>query len=375
MAAESTAADAAGSETTAGRRPAEFTVFAALELLAAATLAGAAEAWLALVLFGAVDPPLEIEPAILAAAGHLGVAAGLGRWAWTCGARGRDQRLAGLLTLTIAAMGPVGAAATVMTAVLYGVFQNFSTSFREWYLSLFPESEVAPAQALYELIVSGREQSHLSAAESFTDIMAVGTTGQKQAVIALVARHFKPVFTPALKLALIDADPSVRVQAATAAARVEHAFVGQWLRLDGTACSHASSLPAQLALARHLDDYAFAGLLDAAREEEVRQQALASYRRCRALAPDDRQVRLSLGRLLLRLDQAAEAADCLEPLVGADGDRGVLLWYAECLFRLGRFKDLRRLCLDNAIGFDAQATLSPAVRDVIALWGGEETVD
>lgn len=305
-----------------------------------------------------------------AVAAHAAVLAALALWIRSRVRRGLDLRLAGLLVVTTPVLGPMGPVCTLATAALHALFRRYATGFQEWYLSLFPESEVEPAQELYELIVSGRETAHLAAGESFTDIMSVGSPTQKQAVIALVARHFRPAFTPALKAGLADADPSVRVQAATATARVEHEFNERWLTLDAAVHSNPDDAPTRHALARHLDDYAFCGLLDTNREAEIRDKSLEGYRRSLELAPEDDEIRHDLGRLLLRCGHAAEAAATLEPLVDRAGDRRILYWYAESLFRLGRFVELRALPGRRPDLLGRVEELPDALREVFALWSG-----
>lgn len=305
-----------------------------------------------------------------AVAAHLSILVALGFWIRWRARRGHDLRLAGLLMVTTPVLGPMGPFCTLVTAALHALFRRYATGFQEWYLSLFPESEVEPAQELYELIVSGRETAHLAAGESFTDIMSVGSPTQKQAVIALVARHFRPAFTPALKAGLADADPSVRVQAATATARVEHEFNERWLTLDAAVHSNPDDVPTRHALARHLDDYAFCGLLDTNREAEIREKALDGYRRSLDLAPDDDEIRHDLGRLLLRCGHAQDAATTLEPLVDRATDRRILYWFAESLFRLGRFEDLRALPARRPDLLGRAEELPDTVRDVFALWSG-----
>lgn len=337
-----------------------------VELVAVALTALAVEA--GIVLLAAGLWPVH-GAAYGAVAGHLALSVLLALWLPMRRRRGLDLRLPGLLALTTLFLGPLGPAATLGCAVLFAIFSRYAMGFQDWYLSLFPESQVEPAQELYELIVSGREQAHMAAAESFTDVMAVGTPAQKQAVVALVARHFRPAFTPALKQGLSDADPSVRVQAATATARVEHEFAERWQALDKAVASNPDDVATRFALARHLDDYAFCGLLDANREAEVRQKALEGYRTCTAMAPDE-EIRHAFGRLLLRLDLVKEAADTLETLVDRASDRGILVWYAESLFRLGRFADLRALCVRRPDIFGLDADLPDTLRDVIGLWNG-----
>lgn len=335
------------------------------ELLLVSLLALGAEAGAAALAFGALPVPGGIYGA---AAAHLLTLTALALWVRSRARRELDLRLAGLLLVTTPFLGPLGPGCTLMTTALHAVFHRYATGFQEWYLSLFPESQMEPAQELYELIVSGRETAHLAAGESFTDVMSVGSPPQKQAVIALVARHFRPAFTPALKAGLADADPSVRVQAATATARVEHEFNERWQSLDRAAQTDPQDVATRYALSRHLDDYAFCGLLDSNREQEIRDKALDGYRRCLELAPDDDAIRHDLGRLLLRCGLVKEAAETLEPLIDHAADRRILFWYAESLFRLHRYADLRNLShrRPDLLGDDSE--LPDALKSVVALW-------
>lgn len=314
-----------------------------------------------------------------AAAGHLATTAALAAWARFrlvgAGRFGADVRLDVLLVLATAFMGAAGAVCAAFCAGALAVFRRYATGFQDWYLSLFPENQTAPAQELYELIVAGRERAGAAVVSSFTDVMTVGSPQQKQAVVALVARYFRPAFTPALKLGLADADPSVRVQAATATARVEHEFNERWLTLSAAVEARPDDGAARYALARHLDDYAFCGLLDAGREQELRRKALDGYREALARLPDDAALRNDTARLLLRVGLAAEAAETLAPVVAEQGpgarDRRALAWYAESLFRLGRFDELRALCrLRGDALHDREAAFDP-LGDVADLWSGD----
>lgn len=324
------------------------------------------------LLMGLLLGGAELAPETLARLagllGHALLCAALILWVRARARKGRDLRLAGLMLVTTPVLGPLGPLFTLLTTGLHALFRRYATGFQDWYLSLFPESEIEPAQELYELIVSGRETAHLAAGESFTDVMSVGTPQQKQAVIALVARHFRPAFTPALKAGLGDADPSVRVQAATATARVEHEFNGRWQTLDNAVRTNPDAVATRAELARHLDNYAFCGLLDSNREAEIRDKALDGYRRCLDLAPDDDEIRHDLGRLLLRCGLAEEAALRLEPLIDRATDRRILFWYAESLFRLKRYADLRALPQRRADLLGEGVAMPDTLRDVFTLW-------
>lgn len=359
-----------GGKTDAGQTdggvPEEAPRAGAAGFAAATLLAFAAEAGLTLALADGALPGGWVGWA----AGHAAIAGLLMAWTLRRRRRRMDERFAGLLAVGTAFLGPSGPLCAGLSAGAHAVFRHYATGFHDWYLSLFPESQSDPAQELYELIVTGRERAGAAAVESFTDVMTVGTPQQKQAVIALVSRHFRPSFTPALKLGLGDSDPSVRVQAATATARVEHEFNERWLKLERAVEGAPDSAAARHALAHHLDDYAFCGLLDANREQELRRKALDQYRAALGMAPADEALRSDLGRLLLRVGLVAEAAETLAPAAARSRDRRLLAWYAESLFRLGRFDELRALCRVRADDFADPAAIFDALGDVVALWNG-----
>lgn len=154
---------------------------------------------------------------------------------------------------------------------------------------------------------------------------------------------------------------------------MEHEFNERWLALDEAVRENADDPVRRAALARHLDEYAFCGLLDTNREAELREKALASYRRALDLAPGDGMLRHDLGRLLLRLGHVGEAERILAPLIAGCPERGVLVWYAECLFRLGRFDDLRRLCWDHERVMGGGSGTPDALGSVVRLWAGHDT--
>lgn len=359
-----------GGQTDAGQLdagvPEETPTGGAAGFFAACLSAFAAEAGLTLALADGVLPGGWIGWGV----GHIAVAAALAAWTWRRRRSRVDERFSGLLAICTAFLGPSGPLCVGLSAAAHAVFRRYATGFHDWYLSLFPESQSDPAQELYELIVTGRERAGAAAVDSFTDVMTVGSPQQKQAVIALVSRHFRPSFTPALKLGLADSDPSVRVQAATATARVEHEFNERWLKLERAADSAPDSAAARHALARHLDDYAFCGLLDGNREQELRRKALDYYRAALAAAPADEALRSDLGRLLLRVGLVAEAAETLAPAAARTRDRRLLAWYAESLFRLRRFEELRALCRTRADDFADSAAIFDVLGDVVALWTG-----
>jgi hypothetical protein len=89
---------------------------------------------------------------------HGGVCALGLLWIWTVSRRSRDLRLPFLAVGSATAVGPFGAAGSVLCALLYLWFKRSTTSFEEWYAALFPEQQNESARTLFQEIVSeGRD--------------------------------------------------------------------------------------------------------------------------------------------------------------------------------------------------------------------------
>jgi polysaccharide biosynthesis protein PelE len=285
---------------------------------------------------------------------------------YRCG--GRDPTFL-LLVVSTAAMGPFGALGTGLGAALRWLFALHATPFDEWYAALFPTLEISPTQALYERIaLRGGGPGARSSVAPFSDVMALGTLQQKQAVIAMIADEFRPSFAPALRSALNDTEPAVRVQAATASARIENRFLQRAMALEERRAVAPDEPDLLLTLAQHHDAYANTGLLDTARAQGERRQALNCFEHVARLRPDTPGVRQAMGRLLLRLDQPGRALEHLEALAtDTAATSEVLAWYMECLYQLRRSEPLRRAAQRHG----AQITVSALpyeVREAIRLW-------
>jgi hypothetical protein len=282
------------------------------------------------------------------------------------------MRMPALLMLTVAATGPFGAAGTLLTLLLHAIYRRSASTFESWYMSLFPEDERSAANDLYDLLATGREVSadHASVA-SFTDVLSFGSTEQKQAVIALLARHFRPAFAPALKQALADTNPAIRVQAATAAAQIEGEFHETSVRVEDAARKQPRSFEAHWALARHLDDYAFSGLLDMQRASENRARALEAYRHCLEIEPNHAEARAAVARILMREGRIAECETWIEQAIADNAAPAKMLdWQLECLYRLGRYDELRQAATRRADVLAAEVGTPQPVKEAVDLWAG-----
>ncbi|MBF0623408.1 MAG: hypothetical protein HQL82_01230 [Magnetococcales bacterium] len=274
-----------------------------------------------------------------------------------------------LLAVATAFMGVLGILGTVIAYLLHLEYNQESVSFEEWYASLFPEEERGASRELMErLQAAGEEGGSLT---PFTDVLTYGTQAQKQAMIALISRDFRPQFAPVLNQALNDPDNAVRVQAATAATHVENRFMKKSMELEETVARNPKDDKQLLALARHCDDYAFSGLLEAERAREYGDKALAAYRKYLTLRPDDVAVRVAVGRHLVRSHRLEEAARYLEEaLRGEKPSPQLALWYMETLYQLRRFEPLEELARRYGQDFTAAAGFPVQVVEAVGLWAG-----
>jgi len=159
------------------------------------------------------------------------------------------------------------------------------------------------------------------------------------------------------------------VQAATAIAKVEREFAAKLSRIELARAKQPHDATLTLALAKFYDDYAFTGVLDAELEKLNRTRAINTYKAYLEQDPNSAAAWVAVGRLLYRDAQWVQAADWLRAAL----DRGwtsnaVLLWYFECLFRLGHHRDLRRAILEFGRSITTQDELPSDVRNAVTLW-------
>lgn len=340
-------------------------VLAVLEMWLVVLLALAGEAALAAAAVAAVLGGVGF------AAGHAAVLALLAGWAWSLRRRGEALHVALLLLLTTAVAGVLGAVGTLLTLLYYEWVARDAVTFEAWYASLFPEEESTQARDLFEQIASGRDiSSEHQSVTSFSDILAFGTSDQKRAVISLLSRNWQPGFAPALLRALADRDPAIRVQAATAASEIENAFLERAMRLKSETAARPDDVDLCMELARHHDDYAYSGLLDAARAEDSRLQALDRYRRALEIDPGLTEAWIAVGRLLLRLGRSVEAAGWFaRALRAGQTSPQIVDWHLESLYRLGDFAAVREAARARAADFTADAAANELrIAGPVRLW-------
>ena len=314
------------------------------------------------VLGGQIDWPTAL-------AGHVVFCVILGVYTLLWARRDRDVRLLSWLTWLTLTLGPAGPLATGLLALMTAVFTRAARPFDEWYDALFPDDQETRSEVLYRRLLEGREDAVVEGSvNSLTDVLFTGTTRAKQAVVALLARRFRSEFAPALQMALSDPEASIRVQAATAASTIEERYHATRLELEDAVRDAPESADALLDLARHLDDYAYAGVLDEDRQRAVMADALSAYRSANRRLGAREDVDLAIGRLMLRLDLIEEAELHLSALSLRYEDPRPMLWHAECLFRLRRFDELRRVLDDPKLAQLGLREEYTGVNPMINLW-------
>jgi tetratricopeptide (TPR) repeat protein len=341
-----------------------------LETIAVALSACLLEAW-GLVQIQAV-PQADLRQFLPL---HFGISGLVLAWLGLTFQRGKTSPEPALLALATLSLGPLGSGGCCLAMLGNCLLLNSRRQgFMHWYDMLFREERKTSGQELFELLEMGRVRSEESQAiVSFTDFLAFGTPEQKQAIMTLMAKNFRPTFAPALLQAINDDEATVRVMAATAAAHVEKGFLERFLVAKRQSEERPDDFNAQLDLAYLLDDYGYTGLLDSARERENRIAAMALYQRCTHLAPQEARPWFAMGRLSLRGGDNPHAITCFHKAMSLGKNRiEVAVWLSEALFKERRFGELRHLADDLVRDRHAASALNENVRQALSLWIGED---
>jgi tetratricopeptide (TPR) repeat protein len=281
-----------------------------------------------------------------------------------------EHRLILILAATLPFLGPLAPLLLLAVYPIYLRFRATATPFDAWYRALFPEGErFLPAQLYQSILRREVPRGDYAPVVSYMDVIGHGTVAQRIAVIATVARNFRPVFAPVLKAAIADANPEVRVQAATAIAKLTDDFVGRMQALEDAAARAPHDAPLLRRLAQAYDEYAYTGILDEAIEQNNRLRALQLWLNYCELVPDDNEATLAVGRLLMRLERHNLAAQWLErSFAEGRATRQAVLWYMEVLYTLGRTDALRAIAAHTVTSLAQDRTLSTKAVSAAQLW-------
>jgi tetratricopeptide (TPR) repeat protein len=170
-----------------------------------------------------------------------------------------------------------------------------------------------------------------------------------------------------------DSSNVVRVQAATAITKIKNNFFSQLMNLEKLRKKYPDKYEILLAIASVYDDLAFSTILEPEQESEARQLAMKFYEEFRVHRPNDKRIHYLIGRLLMRQSRFEEAAYWLGGAITPETAKlDIWVLYAECLYRLKRFDDLRRQARLNC-DLVLQARKYPdAICDSIVFWSGRQ---
>lgn len=301
---------------------------------------------------------------------HLGISAVVAAIAYAQYRRGMDVQHLALLAIVSSVAGIFGAVGALFGYLSTLIFSARAKHFAEWYDSIFPKDTPSDPQTIYDSIMEGIDENPSTySVMPFLDVMRLGSDNQKRRALSKMTSRFSPRFANAFKAALMDKNNAIRVQAATAIAKVEKDFAYKLERIEMARAKEPKNSTLTLALAKFYDDYAFTGVLDGELERINRERAITTYKAYLELDPNSSEAWIAIGRLLFRNQQWAEAADWFRHAL----DRGwkvnsMILWYFECLFRLGQFRDLRRAILEYGRSIVSQEDLPRDVRSTVSLW-------
>lgn len=284
--------------------------------------------------------------------------------------KGLDARHIGLLAIVSATTGVFGTIGALVGFVVSGIFAGRSKHFKDWYESIFPSDTLSQSQEIYDRIVEGFDENPRSySVGSFVDVMQLGSENQKRRALAKMTSRFHPRFAAAFKAALRDHSNTIRVQAATAIAKIEKEFTYKLERIEAARKKQPNNALLMLALAKFYDDYAFTGVLDIEREKSNRERAIANYKAYLQQDPNSAEAWVAVGRLMFRNRQWEEAAEWFHGALDRGWHMGtMMLWYFECLFRLGRYANLRRALVEYGRHVMVQDDVPPQMREAVSFW-------
>ena len=276
-----------------------------------------------------------------------------------------------VFVISVVFLGPIGVAGACLSALMHRAFAWRARPFAEWYASLFPEEPQDRVRALHDRVVHrGHGPRARVTVAPFGDVMALGTLQEKQAAIGLIAACFEPAFAPALRAALNDAEAAIRVQAASAVARIEQRFLQQSMVIGQRLAALPDDPAILIEAARHQEAMASAGLLDEGRARQAAEEAVQMYRHLLSLpdaGPWMEDAVAGAARMLLLLGEAEKAARLLAPATTrTDASATLVGLHLEALFRLHRFVELREFCLH--LDAAREARLPKPLREALRMW-------
>jgi len=301
---------------------------------------------------------------------HLLISGGAALLIWSYYRRDVYVAHLALLVIVSAVTGIFGALGSLFGYLVYLFFAQTSQPFAEWYESIFPADIPSEPQKIYDDILEGIDENPRPySVMPLVEVMQLGSEQQKRRALARMTSRFHPRLAPAFKVALKDPSNTIRVQAATAVAKIEKGFMAKRDQIEMARVKEPKNTRILLALAHFFDDYAFTGILDATLEKSNRERSVETYKAYLQHDPNSKDAWMAIGRLLYRDGQWQDAAEWFRRALERDWHMpAMILWYAECLFRLGHFAELRRIVAAYGRGIISEESWPRDVRDAMIFW-------
>ena len=289
-----------------------------------------------------------------------------------------DRRFSITFAISTTIMGPFGALGTLLSFGAWMLSPHSRGDADDWYDLLFPEWEHTPEELVYQ-DVRMKKRSIMQNLETdvapLSDVFENGTIDERVEVIAYLARNYKPSFNDALKKALNNDEPAIRVQAAAIAARVESEHRDEIDTLEKKVAAKPDNLKVREELAAAYDRYALSGLMADVTARDIRNNAVKLYRQLHETDPNDSSYRLALIRLYLRNGQPFDALELIDyQAMGVENIPLKLLpWAIDAFYQTAHFEELR------ATSQYWGQRLSPedhpiSLIQALKFWGGGEAV-
>ena len=277
---------------------------------------------------------------------HFFVCILLAGWTRYCYIKEEDLRFSTLLVVLVAFTGIFGAGMCLIYVIMYWFYSKKAIPFEEWFALLFPEESSNERDKLYERILFGLDDtSDSSDIEPFNDILEYGTLSQKQLAIAKITRYFQPKFASALLQAINAKESSIRVQAATSIAKIEHGFMDKTIKMEKKLAEHPDDIDRLKKFAILCDHYAHSGILDDDRARNIRNKAIKAYEKCIEEEEKGEKIRRNLGRLYVKNGDYDKALILFEKCINDEGFASpeLVMWYMEVLYIKKDFQKIREI--------------------------------
>jgi hypothetical protein len=276
-----------------------------------------------------------------------------------------------LLLIATAVTGPFGCGICLLASIIYGNQAGIAVTPDEWIKSYFFYEEKEETEKIHERIAFGLDNlKPPHDIEPLQDILETGTVLQKQMVVVKIMRYFCSHFAPFLLRAVQDDNVAVRVQAATAMAKIERDFMTQYIALENALQHAPDPYEIRLKLAHLYDDYAHVGLIDEGSRTYFREKAITAYEACFA-ERKTAELRHLISRLYVRHGQYERAETLLSPAVASETlSVTSVLWYMEALFHLKKFRELRDTAIHYAsvLKGSSKNLFPQEIKNVLCTW-------